>query len=90
MTEAATLYKVEERGKKGIHDTQQTMLAKLMKRDVRIKLTNGTGISGVVTGHDKFTIVINNQQLIYKHSIATISPTGETTSRWHEHMKSGI
>lgn len=42
-----------------------------------IFLTNGIRIEGLIKDIDKYNLVVersNNKQLIYKHSIATVSP----------------
>ena len=47
------------------------------RTQVSIYLTNGFQHKGIVKGFDNFVIMIENdgkQNLIYKHSIATISP----------------
>ena len=47
------------------------------RTQVSIYLTNGFQHKGLVKGFDNFVIMIENdgkQNLIYKHSIATISP----------------
>lgn len=52
--------------------------ARKEKTNVSIHLTNGFQHKGIVKGFDNFVIMIENegkQHLIYKHSIATISPT---------------
>ncbi|HDY70114.1 MAG TPA: RNA chaperone Hfq [Nitrospirae bacterium] len=49
------------------------------KVPVVIYLVNGTRLKGVITGFDNFVILLkqSNQQLIYKHSVSTISPEKE-------------
>ena len=45
---------------------------------VSVFLARGTRLQGVITYFDQFTIVLeegNSQQLVYKHSIATIVPS---------------
>jgi host factor-I protein len=46
------------------------------KIPVTIFLVNGTRLKGMITGFDNFVILLkqNNQQLIYKHAVSTISP----------------
>lgn len=49
---------------------------------VIIYLVNGFQIRGMVRGFDNFTIIIENegkQQLVYKHAVSTISPSGSMT-----------
>ena len=41
-------------------------------------MVNGTRVSGRIQGFDKFTIILDgqpDQQMIFKHAIASISPT---------------
>lgn len=46
------------------------------KTPVTIFLINGTRLKGTIKGFDNFVVLLkqNNQQLIYKHAISTISP----------------
>lgn len=46
---------------------------------VSIFLVNGTRLKGTIKGFDNFVVLLkqNNQQLIYKHAISTISPERE-------------
>ena len=46
---------------------------------VSIFLINGTRLKGTIKGFDNFVVILkqNNQQLIYKHAISTISPEKE-------------
>jgi host factor-I protein len=59
---------------------QDAYLNRLRKEriPVSIFLTKGTRLQGVITFFDQFTILLENggtQQLIYKHSVATIVPS---------------
>lgn len=59
---------------------QDTYLNKLRREriPVNVFLAKGTRLQGVITFFDQFTILLENggsQQLVYKHSIATIVPT---------------
>jgi len=49
------------------------------KIPVTIFLVNGTRLKGTIKGFDNFVVLLkqNNQQLIYKHAISTISPDKE-------------
>ncbi len=49
------------------------------KVPVSIFLVSGTRLKGTIKGFDNFVILLKqaNQQLIYKHAIATISPDKE-------------
>lgn len=57
---------------------QDTFLNNMRKDkiSVKINLVNGNSLFGVIQGFDSFAIFIKhrNQELIYKHAIATISP----------------
>jgi len=46
------------------------------KVPVVVYLVSGARLKGVIKGFDNFVIILkqNNQQLIYKHAISTISP----------------
>ena len=46
---------------------------------VSVFLVNGTRLKGTIKGFDNFVVLLkqNNQQLIYKHAISTISPEKE-------------
>ncbi|OMH40976.1 RNA chaperone Hfq [Desulfurobacterium indicum] len=59
---------------------QDAYLNRLRKEriPVNIFLAKGTRLQGVITYFDQFTIVLeegDSQQLVYKHSIATIVPS---------------
>jgi len=59
---------------------QDAYLNRLRKERVPVSifLTKGTRLQGVITFFDQFTILLENggtQQLIYKHSVATIVPS---------------
>ncbi|MEO2083168.1 MAG: RNA chaperone Hfq [Desulfurobacteriaceae bacterium] len=59
---------------------QDAYLNRLRKEKVPVSifLAKGTRLQGVITFFDQFTILLENggtQQLIYKHSIATIVPS---------------
>lgn len=48
------------------------------KIEVVIYLTNGFKLQGFVKGFDSFTVVLdeeNEQKLIYKHAITTVTPS---------------
>ncbi len=57
---------------------QDTFLNNMRKEkiSVKINLVNGNSLFGVIQGFDSFAIFIKhkNQELIYKHAIATIAP----------------
>ncbi len=59
---------------------QDAYLNRLRKEriPVNIFLSKGTRLQGIITFFDQFTILLengNSQQLVYKHSIATIVPS---------------
>jgi host factor-I protein len=49
------------------------------KIPVVVYLVSGARLKGVIKGFDNFVVILkqNNQQLIYKHAISTISPETE-------------
>lgn len=52
---------------------------------VKVHLVDGSDIEGKITAFDNFTLIITDEEqpqqyLIYKHSIATITPRGRV--RW--------
>ena len=60
---------------------QDTFLNNMRKEkiSVKINLLNGNSLFGVIQGFDSFAIFLKhkNQELIYKHAIATIAPVQE-------------
>ncbi|SMP08768.1 RNA-binding protein Hfq [Desulfurobacterium pacificum] len=59
---------------------QDAYLNRLRKEKIPVSvfLSKGTRLQGVITFFDQFTILLengNSQQLVYKHSIATIVPS---------------
>lgn len=49
------------------------------KKPVTVYLVNGVKLQGIITGFDNFSVVLRrnqHSQLVYKHSIATVVPTG--------------
>ncbi len=53
-------------------------LARIRSIPVTVLLVNGDRLSGCIQGFDKFTIILNGdneQQMIFKHAIASMSPT---------------
>ena len=62
-------------------NVQDVFLNSLRKKKmpVTIFLSNGVKLQGNITGFDNFSIVLRRgpqAQLVYKHSIATIVPSG--------------
>lgn len=73
---------------------QDTFLNRLRKEriPVSIFLARGTRLQGVITFFDQFTILLENggnQQLVYKHSIATIVPSRPVKDLFSEERKGG-
>lgn len=63
----------------GVQDIFLNTLRK-KKMPVTIFLSNGVKLQGNITGFDSFSIVLRRgpqAQLVYKHSIATIVPSGQ-------------
>ncbi|WP_456427020.1 RNA chaperone Hfq [Desulfurobacterium sp.] len=59
---------------------QDVFLNRLRKERIPVSvfLARGTRLQGVITYFDQFTIILeegDSQQLVYKHSIATIVPS---------------
>ncbi|UCD35098.1 MAG: RNA chaperone Hfq [Nitrospiraceae bacterium] len=56
------------------------------KIPVSVFLVNGTRLKGIIKGFDNFVILLKqqNEQLIYKHAISTISPEKEFSLRVDE------
>jgi host factor-I protein len=52
------------------------------KHTVTVFLVNGVKLQGVVTWFDNFSLLLRREshvQLVYKHAISTIMPTGPLT-----------
>ena len=60
----------------------QDAILKEVRRDrvpVTLFLMNGFQLRGVITGYDSFVVVLvtdGRQQMIYKHAVSTITPSG--------------
>jgi len=72
---------------------QDAYLNRLRKEriPVNIFLSKGTRLQGIITFFDQFTILLengNSQQLVYKHSIATIVPTKSVKNLFKEQEES--
>ncbi len=63
--------------KKGVN-TQDHFLNKVRREEtlVRITLTSGEELEGVITSFDAYALVLKNttSTLVYKHAIATVAP----------------
>jgi len=49
------------------------------KNHVKVFLVNGVKIQGIITWFDNFSVVLrreDNTQLVYKHAISTVMPSG--------------
>ncbi|ADL12685.1 RNA chaperone Hfq [Acetohalobium arabaticum] len=58
---------------------QDSFLNQVRREDITVTvyLVNGFQLSGKVTGFDNFTVILDTddqQQMIYKHAISTITP----------------
>lgn|GEM_PF-1494204 len=64
------------------HANLQDMFLNQMRREkvpCDVHLTNGSTVSGIIRGFDNFALLVrysegNGQEMIYKHSIASIAP----------------
>lgn len=74
MTEAAALYEVGGKKTRKEQDMQGIMLRRFMGQQVHIHLVNGIRLTGMLTAHDKYAIVLDARQLVFKHAITTIQP----------------
>ncbi|MCI5043794.1 MAG: RNA chaperone Hfq [Aquisalinus sp.] len=64
--------------KQNLQDTFLNQLRK-SKTSVTIFLVNGVKLQGIVTWFDNFCVLLKrdgNVQLVYKHAISTIMPSG--------------
>lgn len=56
---------------------------------LNIHLVDGRDLHGKISAFDNFTIILHNderdeQYLIYKHAVATVSPGARTRIRWNQ------
>jgi host factor-I protein len=54
-----------------------------------VRLLDGSDLHGKISAFDNFTIILQNdereeQYLIYKHAIATLSPGAKQRVRWNQ------
>ena len=68
---------------------QDTYLLRRRKERIPVSvfLVKGTRLQGVITFFDQFTILLENggnQQLVYKHSIATVVPARPVKNLFQE------
>lgn len=64
-------------------DLQTTYLNRLRREGQRVAiwLVSGKRLVGRVKGHDRFTVLLDmggTEQLIFKHAIASLSPSRDT------------
>lgn len=67
---------------------QDPFLNELRGQRVNIYLTSGIRLAGVLTSFDRFTVLLeadNNQQLVFKHAIATVMQEVERVPRVPRH-----
>ncbi|PZP54481.1 MAG: RNA chaperone Hfq [Micavibrio aeruginosavorus] len=67
-----------------VQNIQDVFLNKIRKdkHTVTVFLVNGVKLQGVVTWFDNFSLLLRREthvQLVYKHAISTIMPTGPLT-----------
>ncbi len=64
---------------------QDAFLAQLKKEGnvVAVFLSKGVQLKGIIRGFDNFTIFLEDHegrlQMVYKHSVTTVSPTRDTS-----------
>ena len=73
---------------------QDAYLNRLRKERVPVSifLTKGTRLQGVITFFDQFTLLLEKggtQQLIYKHSVATVVPSRPIKNIFPEQKEEG-
>jgi len=73
---------------------QDAYLNRLRKEKIPVSvfLSKGTRLQGVITFFDQFTILLengNSQQLVYKHSIATIVPSRPVKNLFKDQEENG-
>lgn len=64
-------------------NVEQQFLERMKNRYVKVFLTSGIALSGVLTGHDEYTILIlkegeTDPSLVYKEHISTVLPSTPT------------
>ena len=76
---------------KGTMNIQDSFLnqARRERMNLIIHLLDGSDLHGKISAFDNFTIILQNderdeQHLIYKHAIATISPGSHQKVRWNQ------
>lgn len=82
MTEVAATYNTGKQETEKSPDMQQIMLRRFMGTRVFVHLTNKIRLEGKLIAYDRFTILLDTGQMIYKHAITTIQPATEHPSRW--------
>ncbi len=70
----------EDRGRKGLFNAQDSFLNQVRRErvEVDVRFLSGETLRGRIVGFDNFSILLDNsgQLLVYKHSVATITPVG--------------
>lgn len=76
---------------KSVMNIQDSFLnqARRERIPLTIHLIDGSDLHGKISAFDSFTIILMNdereeQYLIYKHSIATVTPSGKNRVRWNQ------
>jgi len=76
---------------KSVMNIQDSFLnqARREKVALNIHLLDGSDLHGKISAFDNFTVILINdereeQYLIYKHAIATVTPAAKTRVRWNQ------
>lgn len=76
---------------KSIMNIQDSFLnqARRERMSLDVHLVDGSDLHGKISAFDSFTIILLNdereeQYLIYKHAIATVTPAGHNRVRWNQ------
>jgi len=76
---------------KSVMNIQDSFLNQARRERVAldVHLVDGSELHGKISAFDSFTIILLNdereeQYLIYKHAIATVTPAAKTRIRWNQ------
>lgn len=76
---------------KSVMNIQDSFLnqARRERIPLAIHLVDGSDLHGKISAFDSFTIILMNdereeQYLVYKHAIATVTPEGKHKVRWNQ------
>lgn len=76
---------------KSVMNIQDSFLnqARRERVSLEIHLVDGSTLQGKISAFDSFTIILLNEEkdeqyLIYKHAIATVTPAAKTRVRWNQ------